>query len=342
MTRRLIADRKDLQEIAELLMDKCLAPDSDINGGVGCDNMTVVVVALLRGKTKEQWYDWVADRVEKNVGYETPKELPQLYAASRLAAAKDRWSSPNNRFGGGSRPNAAPFGGPGLGALAARLVGGANVNNIFHTSGGGIGNNLTFNDDSSEEYESEEGEHDTGLRAPPSKNPNDDLRDRIHHFDDREDDGDVEEGPGRKWSIDDDGDANMADQSGEPQAVLGKSVLFNRRIKNQGGDQEDSDASGSETGGGSKLPVGLSLAPPKSIGSPLVPSPGAIQTPKTKTPELQGEAPPPPKVNGMTPSVSAEKQLEKEPAGDKPHEVTKIEGALDKSEDPLVANPTSA
>lgn len=68
--RRSIANRKELHEICELMMDKCIAPDSDW-GGVGCDNMTVLLVALLNGKTKEDWYDWVADRVDKGVGYPT-------------------------------------------------------------------------------------------------------------------------------------------------------------------------------------------------------------------------------------------------------------------------------
>ena len=68
--RRCIAQRKELHEICELMMDKCLAPDSDW-GGVGCDNMTVMLVALLNGKTKEEWYDWMVERVEKNVGYTT-------------------------------------------------------------------------------------------------------------------------------------------------------------------------------------------------------------------------------------------------------------------------------
>jgi len=62
--------RKELPEICELMMDKCLAPDSDW-GGVGCDNMTVLIVGILNGRTKEEWYDWIADRVDKGVGYQT-------------------------------------------------------------------------------------------------------------------------------------------------------------------------------------------------------------------------------------------------------------------------------
>lgn len=71
--RREIWKKTDLQKICEDIMDKCLAPESDF-GGVGCDNMTMMIVGILHGKTKEEWYDWVADRVEKETGYPTPKD----------------------------------------------------------------------------------------------------------------------------------------------------------------------------------------------------------------------------------------------------------------------------
>lgn len=38
--------------------------------GLGCDNMTVVIVALLQGKTKEEWYEEVGRRtMEQGVQY---------------------------------------------------------------------------------------------------------------------------------------------------------------------------------------------------------------------------------------------------------------------------------
>ena len=69
-TRRCIADGKELQEIAELALDKCLAPDSDW-GGVGCDNMTFMVIAILGDRTMEEWYQWVKSRVNSGQGYQT-------------------------------------------------------------------------------------------------------------------------------------------------------------------------------------------------------------------------------------------------------------------------------
>lgn len=54
-------------------MDNCLASNSE-TGGVGCDNMTMTVIALLRGKTKEEWYNEVAERVAKGDGPCAPPE----------------------------------------------------------------------------------------------------------------------------------------------------------------------------------------------------------------------------------------------------------------------------
>lgn len=65
--RRGIAEGQDLVEICENLMDNCLAPESDITG-IGCDNMTVLIVALLNGKTKEEWYAMIKDRVNRGDG----------------------------------------------------------------------------------------------------------------------------------------------------------------------------------------------------------------------------------------------------------------------------------
>lgn len=342
ITRRLIAEKKELSEICEIIMDKCLAPDSDINGGVGCDNMTVVIVGLLRGRSKDEWYNWIAERVEKKVGYETPVELPQLYSAARIAAAKDRWSAPNNRFGGGnmSRPGQSGFG------TLARVFG-SNV--MFHPAGG-LSNNMLFDqDDSSEEYESEDGEHDAAheaagnsnfhgaLRAPTETDPNEALREQLKVIKDGESSS-SDDTAEKKWTIDDDGDSNMSDTS--DANGIQKSAIFNRRAgkATTGGTETTSDAAESEST--TKSPMGLASAPPVSIGSPLVPSHSSIRStpsPSTTGKELQGEAPPPPKVNGTSVksdgTISPVKQLESQPLGDKPV----VDSILDKSEDPLVA-----
>ncbi|KXS18075.1 protein phosphatase 2C [Gonapodya prolifera JEL478] len=54
---RAVSEQKPLGVVCEDLMDRCLAPDRRASelGGIGCDNMTVVVVALLKGKSFAQW-----------------------------------------------------------------------------------------------------------------------------------------------------------------------------------------------------------------------------------------------------------------------------------------------
>jgi protein phosphatase 2C family protein 2/3 len=79
--RRKLHERKDLCEIGELLCDYCVYPEADYSGviPIGSDNMTVLVVAILNGRTKEEWYSWIHDRVESNYGYATPANFPLLY-----------------------------------------------------------------------------------------------------------------------------------------------------------------------------------------------------------------------------------------------------------------------
>jgi protein phosphatase 2C family protein 2/3 len=81
-----VSQGKELTEIGEMICEYCLAPDTTSGAGIGCDNMTVLIVAITHGRSKEEWYAWITDRVKKNYGYETPSTLPQLYAHSRLMA----------------------------------------------------------------------------------------------------------------------------------------------------------------------------------------------------------------------------------------------------------------
>ncbi|KAG0174105.1 Protein phosphatase 2C 2 [Apophysomyces sp. BC1015] len=67
-----IAKRTPLEVICEEIMDHCLATDSDMTG-VGCDNMSIMIIGILHGKTEDEWYDWVASRSgTKNSKEETP------------------------------------------------------------------------------------------------------------------------------------------------------------------------------------------------------------------------------------------------------------------------------
>lgn len=75
--------KQELDRICENLMDSCLSINSE-TGGVGCDNMTIVIVGLLGGKTKEQWYDMIAKRVADGDGPCAPPEYGEPIPSRRL------------------------------------------------------------------------------------------------------------------------------------------------------------------------------------------------------------------------------------------------------------------
>lgn len=76
--RRGIVAKQDLSKICENMMDNCLASNSE-TGGVGCDNMTMIVIGLLHGKTKEEWYDAIAQRVANGDGPCAPPEYGKYF-----------------------------------------------------------------------------------------------------------------------------------------------------------------------------------------------------------------------------------------------------------------------
>jgi len=68
-------------------MDNCLASNSE-TGGVGCDNMTMAVVALLQGKSKDEWYQKIADRVAAGDG---PCAPPEYGKSSPSSSTSQPW-----------------------------------------------------------------------------------------------------------------------------------------------------------------------------------------------------------------------------------------------------------
>jgi len=75
--RRGIVAKQELSAICENMMDNCLASNSD-TGGVGCDNMTMIIIGLLQGRTKEQWYEDIAKRVANGEGPCAPPEYAEF------------------------------------------------------------------------------------------------------------------------------------------------------------------------------------------------------------------------------------------------------------------------
>jgi protein phosphatase 2C family protein 2/3 len=157
--RRKVYEGKELSEIGEMMFDHCLAPDTSSGAGIGCDNMTLVIVAILHGRTKEEWYDWVRNRVEKNYGYETAEEPPQLYSASRLMSFKTRRAAEAERERlkkerEESGQSISPFSG-----LARAFGSSSGIS--FHPVGGISSGPLMFgNDDSDDDSEDELGASD--------------------------------------------------------------------------------------------------------------------------------------------------------------------------------------
>ena len=46
--------------------------------------MTVLIIAILNGRSIDEWCAWVTDRVKQKYGYETPGSVPELYDQYRL------------------------------------------------------------------------------------------------------------------------------------------------------------------------------------------------------------------------------------------------------------------
>ncbi|GAA5863565.1 hypothetical protein JCM8547_007286 [Rhodosporidiobolus lusitaniae] len=109
-----ISQLKPLTSICSDIMDRCLAPDSDW-GGVGCDNMTMMVVALLGDRSKDEWYNWVKERVEKGEPYATPKEFVEPFGQGG--------NGPRGALMGGGSGQGGGAGGGGLNAVRVGQAG---------------------------------------------------------------------------------------------------------------------------------------------------------------------------------------------------------------------------
>ena len=83
--RREVAREKPLGQVCENIMEHCLAPDTQ---DIGQDNMTILIVAILNGKTSEEWYSMIRDRVAHRFGYNTPDTPPQIYSDARLSLGR--------------------------------------------------------------------------------------------------------------------------------------------------------------------------------------------------------------------------------------------------------------
>lgn len=60
---RKISQNLSIQKVCEALIDCCIAEDRKSH--LGKDNMTVVIIAFLNGKTIPEWYSWIKPQYEK-------------------------------------------------------------------------------------------------------------------------------------------------------------------------------------------------------------------------------------------------------------------------------------
>lgn len=127
IVRRGIAQGHEIDAITEDIIDRCLAPDAEV-GGIGCDNMTLLIVGILNGRTKAEWYQWIKERVENKVGYETPESVPPIF---RMQVQQQEHGG-HALFGGNGAPRnvALSLNGLGSGGLLSaipRVLSGHNI-----------------------------------------------------------------------------------------------------------------------------------------------------------------------------------------------------------------------
>lgn len=104
--RRGVYEKMPLTDICEHIMDVCCAPSSG-GTGIGCDNMSICIVALLNGKTEDEWYAEIAAKIDRGVG---------LTGEPYLVLAKDLYGQ-DHEYGTSGRSDgevaeAEPAGGP--------------------------------------------------------------------------------------------------------------------------------------------------------------------------------------------------------------------------------------
>lgn len=58
-----IHKKMSLTEISEAIIDICLAPNTG-GSGIGCDNMSIIIVALLGGRSLDEWYQSIINKTD--------------------------------------------------------------------------------------------------------------------------------------------------------------------------------------------------------------------------------------------------------------------------------------
>lgn len=81
-----VAQDKTLETICENIMDNCLANDQTASG-LGYDNMSVMVIAILNGKTEKEWYEAIKAKNKSSTSSSSNSTSNTSPAAASAAAA---------------------------------------------------------------------------------------------------------------------------------------------------------------------------------------------------------------------------------------------------------------
>lgn len=298
-----MAQGKDLAQICEDMCEHCLSPATDNGEGIGADNMTVLIIALLNGKTPKEWSSWITRRVEKGYGYKTPLEYPRLYPESKLQEGKRRRQLFSEREKAYLKAKSSSESGEESGLGSGLLRQRPEQDTILEFTqrnfpSWDLASHGTLPKDKSIKYErGSQSEHD--LKTMMFENPRftdpdgststDGINDQHHAADGTDivpEDEDV---------LEDDGNSDWSDDGEQYGTVGGGTKSLKEQLE-----EFEKEEDGRRT--------------PTSWSSPQ-----------------QGEAPPPPTSN----DDPHPEQLSPQLLGDKPHPVVVAEGLLDSSESPL-------
>lgn len=318
-TRHQISERKSLGQICEDMMTRCLSPDSDVAGGIGCDNMTVLIVAILNGRTLDDWYDWMAERVEKQVGYNTPRTYENLYPPPRMGLGMS-----GGGFGARGGDGISSFGGPNSeppSFLSPSWL--QRLNRPLYLSQAGLSSILPVSnspaglDDSGEEFEDEDSDeevvsesmirtsirYESSLHAPPARDSTSSLRAQLEAIQPR--DHDEEMGSSEDGDLDGDESMHLEEEEDEEEVYHP-----------------------------------LNPRPPRIIGAPVIPSPQALADLGTQSRSLQNLADGPSHRETPSPRLptnqekSPIEQVRAKPTGDAPNRIVNAKRPMDTSDSP--------
>lgn len=296
-----------------------------------------MIVALLNGRTKQEWYDWIADRVAKGHGFETPAEAPQIYSVTRINAFKARRQAAEER---NANRDSDPLGGSAASSALKSSINFAQSVLARGSLGGGISfhpdkgiisdeGSLMFTNVDSDEDDSDEDEDvemdsaenqsflaSLGLRPPlNTEDVITNLRARLDAIEDG--DSDLHISPVDESDEDNHDHPRFRDDDEDEDF-------------RHAGEQDDEAQQAFGTGSGQQSRTDPPADSPDSDKQSGPPSP-----PESSDTPRRHETPPPVSVpNG---DATNARQLNSAPGGDAAPSVAKIEGLLDKSEDPIKA-----